>query len=90
MRVLHQHVFVDVYPWASSYRVTELRRGEVAFARQSGIAVAMAGIERSARAVAVDRETQDAADLAFEMSRLYADFNRVHPFGYLQSALICP
>ncbi len=80
MRDLHQHVFADVYPWAGSYRITELRRGDVVFAWQSGIAVAMAGIDQTARRVAADGEKLDTARLAFEMSRLYAEYNRVHPF----------
>ena len=66
--------------YLAGYRSTELRRGDVVFAWQSGIAVAMAGIDQTARHVAADGEKLDAAGLAFQMSRLYAEYNRVHPF----------
>ena len=32
VRVLHRHLFGDVYSWAGEYRTTELRRGEQGFA----------------------------------------------------------
>ena len=32
IRVLHQQLFADVYAWAGSYRVTELRLGDDVFA----------------------------------------------------------
>jgi cell filamentation protein len=76
---LHQHVFADVYPWAGRLRVTELRRGDVGFARRSAVAAATADIESAARQLATRADLDNAA-LAYEFSRLYGDYNQVHPF----------
>lgn len=80
VRMLHQHVFADVYPWAGSYRVTELRRGEAAFSWQSSVLPAMARIEAAARRLAVTGVDLDNAALGYAFARLYADYNQVHPF----------
>ncbi|MCW2687043.1 MAG: hypothetical protein JWR37_1933 [Mycobacterium sp.] len=79
-RVLHQHVFADVYPWAGSYRITELRLGETVFARRSTLPAAMAELEGGARMLAATGSGLDAAGLAYEFARLYADYNQIHPF----------
>jgi cell filamentation protein len=78
LRRIHQHVFADVYAWAGQYRVTELRRGETVFAPQSGVADGAARIEAAARRLA--GADLDEAGLAFELSRLYAEYNQIHPF----------
>jgi cell filamentation protein len=78
LRRIHQHVFADVYPWAGQYRVTELRRGDTAFAPRFTVADGAARVEDAARVLA--GTDLDEAGLAYELSRLYADYNQVHPF----------
>jgi cell filamentation protein len=78
LRRIHQHVFADVYSWAGQYRVTELRRGDTTFASQTGVADGAGRIEDGARALA--GADLDAPALAYELSRLYADYNQIHPF----------
>lgn len=78
-RVIHQQVFADVYAWAGEYRVTELRRGGAAFGWQADIAPQMDAVTGHARRVAADQPA-DAPALAYELSRLYADYNQIHPF----------
>jgi len=80
IRALHQHVFADVYPWAGQLRITELRRGEVVFARQTDLAPAVSRLEAAARALPEHLGPDDTARLAFELARWYADYNQVHPF----------
>jgi cell filamentation protein len=77
---LHQHVFADVYAWAGRLRITELRRGDVVFARQSDLEPAVSRLEATARALPEQVDSDDTARLAFELARLYADYNQVHPF----------
>ncbi|MET0699377.1 MAG: Fic family protein [Mycobacterium sp.] len=78
LRRMHQHVFADVYAWAGQYRVTELRRGDTVFAPQAGVAEGAARIESAARELA--GAELDEPGLAYELSRLYADYNQIHPF----------
>ncbi len=80
VRPIHRALFGDVYPWAGSYRVTELRLGNEPFARRSSVPRMMKRVETYARAlVADDTENNDGA-LAFQLARLYAEYNYVHPF----------
>lgn len=79
-RTLHRHLFSDVYAWAGTYRTTELRRGEHGFAWQSAIAARMTTIHRWARAVVAACAAHDTPRLAYELSRIYAEFNHIHPF----------
>ena len=79
IRVLHQQLFADVYAWAGSYRVTELRLGDDVFARQSSVEPMMDRLEESARAVVADSD-RTAEVLAAEFARLYTDYNHIHPF----------
>lgn len=78
VRTIHRHLFADVYAWAGSYRVTELRLGDEVFARRASVQRMMARIEATARAVAADETDDDA--LARQLARLYAEYNYVHPF----------
>jgi cell filamentation protein len=80
VRALHQHVFADVYSWAGHLRVTELHRGETAFAWQADLADAVAELDARAREVPAGLQAADTARLAFEFARWYADYNQVHPF----------
>ena len=80
MRDVHRHVFADVYPWAGSYRITELRRGDVVFAWQSGMRWRWPVSTRPRGASQQTGRSSTPPRLAFEMSRLYAEYNRVHPF----------
>jgi cell filamentation protein len=80
VRVLHRQLFADVYPWAGAYRATELRRGDQGFAWVSTIEAGMTRIHDAARAIVAAGAGYDDARLAYELARLYADFNQVHPF----------
>jgi cell filamentation protein len=77
-RRVHQHVFADVYSWAGELRITELRRGEVVFARKAELASRVGELVSRARTLA-DR-VLDSPRLAYEFARWYADYNQVHPF----------
>ena len=79
VRSIHKQLFADVYEWAGCYRVTELRLGDDVFARQSSVHQMMDLLEETARGLAVDDAEHDAA-LADQLARLYADYNRIHPF----------
>lgn len=79
-RPLHRHLFGDVYPWAGEYRKTELRRGDQGFAWQATIASRMANVHDATRSVVDAGVSQDDPRLAYELSRLYADYNQIHPF----------
>lgn len=79
-RVIHHHLFSDVYMWAGRYRTTELRRGQSAFAWRATIAARMATVHRSARAVVATCADHDTTRLAYELARIYAQYNQIHPF----------
>ena len=79
VRSIHKQLFADVYEWAGCYRVTELRLGDDVFARQSSVHQMMDLLEETARGMAADDAEHDAA-LADQLARLYADYNRIHPF----------
>jgi cell filamentation protein len=76
----HQHVFADVYAWAGDFRITELRKGETLFAWQSEIRPAMQRITWAARRLAEAGGDLDSGALAYRFARIYAEYNRVHPF----------
>lgn len=78
VRRIHEQVFADVFPWAGQLRSTELRRGDDVFALQSGLVEALDLVEDQARSVAAAR--RDRTGLGYELSRLYAHYNHVHPF----------
>ncbi|MGH3725974.1 MAG: Fic family protein [Mycobacterium sp.] len=79
-RMLHQHVFADVYPWAGNFRTTELQRGKTDFIWRSMVAAATADIEHEAREIVDPRLSLDADGLAYRLARVYANYNHVHPF----------
>jgi cell filamentation protein len=80
VRVLHRQLFADVYPWAGSYRTTELRRGEQGFAWVSTIEAGMAKVHDKALSIVACSSGYDEVRLAYELATLYADFNQLHPF----------
>lgn len=80
VRLLHRQLFADVYSWAGSYRVTELKRGDDVFARRSSVARMMNRVEARARALVAERPENHTDALADQLARLYADYNYVHPF----------
>lgn len=80
VRVLHRQLFADVYPWAGAYRTTELRRGEQGFAWVSTIESGMARVHDEAASIVADSMGYDELRLAYELAKLYADYNQVHPF----------
>jgi cell filamentation protein len=79
-RAIHAHLFGDVYSWAGQYRTTELRRGQQGFAWVSTIASEMTRVHDTARSVVDAGDSYDNPRLAYELARLYTDYNQVHPF----------
>lgn len=79
VRSLHRLLFSDVYEWAGSYRVCELRLGDEVFARQSSVQRRMTRVEASAQAL-VDMAAGSDAALADRLAALYAEYNYAHPF----------
>jgi cell filamentation protein len=79
IRAIHRQLFADVYGWAGDFRVTELRLGDDVFARRASVPRAAARIVAAARALASDKALVDDA-LAYQLARLYAEYNYVHPF----------
>jgi cell filamentation protein len=79
VRSIHKQLFGDVYTWAGSYRITELRLGDDVFARQSAVHQMVDRLEETARALAADGADHHTA-LAEQLARLYADYNHIHPF----------
>jgi cell filamentation protein len=79
VRAIHRQLFADVYGWAGDYRVTELRLDEDVFARRASVQRRAALVEETARALADDVGNHGDA-LAYQLARLYADYNYVHPF----------
>jgi cell filamentation protein len=80
VRVLHRHLFVDVYSWAGELRTTELRRGDHGFAWQSALSSGIAGLHDAVAQVSEVGVAQDGPRLEYELARLYADYNQLHPF----------
>jgi cell filamentation protein len=80
VRAIHRHLFGDVYSWAGQYRTTELRRGQQGFAWVSTIASQMTRVHDTARSVVDAGASYDNPRLAWELARLYTDYNQVHPF----------
>lgn len=80
VRVLHRQLFSDVYAWAGAYRTTELRRGDQGFGWVSMIDSGTAGIHQRAGEVAAAGSDYDDERLVYELARLYADYNQIHPF----------
>jgi cell filamentation protein len=79
-RDAHRHLFSDAYSWAGEYRTTELRRGDQGFAWQSSIAEDMAKLTDGVLDLAQAGVAYDNPRLSYEMARVYADYNRIHPF----------
>ena len=82
VRAAHEcrQLFADVYSWAGSYRVTELRLGDDVFARRSSLLRMMRRVEMTARALVADHDENHDSALARQLARLYADYNYIHPF----------
>jgi len=80
VRAIHGHLFGDVYSWAGKYRTTELRRGQQSFALVSSIESQMTRVHDTAQSVVDAGASYDNPRLAWELARLYTDYNQVHPF----------
>ncbi|HEX7827664.1 MAG TPA: Fic family protein [Mycobacterium sp.] len=80
VRAIHGHLCGDVYSWAGKYRTTELRRGQQSFALVSSIPSQMTRVHETAQAVVEAGSSYDNPRLAWELARLYTDYNQVHPF----------
>jgi cell filamentation protein len=79
-RVLHRHLFGDVYSWAGEYRTTELLRGDQGFVSRSAIAARMTELHDSAQSIVDAGTSLDNPRLAYELARLYSEYNQIHPF----------
>ncbi len=77
---LHRELFGDVYPWAGELRTVDLRRGDSAFTWQVDIAARLDEIRLAATALADIGAGFDDPRLAWELSRIYARYNQIHPF----------
>ncbi|MDT5096953.1 MAG: cell filamentation protein [Mycobacterium sp.] len=77
---IHRQLFADVYAWAGSYRVTDLRLGDDVFASRSSVQRLMARVEAGARALVADDAGNRDDALARQLARFYAEYNYVHPF----------
>jgi cell filamentation protein len=78
--LLHRRLFADVYAWAGEPRTCELRRGDCGFAWQSALCDGLAALRLAIDAVVELGAAQDDSRLAYELARLYADYNQLHPF----------
>ncbi|MBX7448498.1 Fic family protein [Mycolicibacterium sp. 3033] len=78
VRDIHRHLFGGVYAWAGRYRTVELRRGKHSFGSVSAIGDAMGAVHERAQQLA--GADHDEARLAYELARIYADYNQIHPF----------
>jgi len=78
--VLHRELFGDVYSWAGQYRTVDIRRGDSAFLWPSDIADAMTEIGAAAQGLTDVGRDHDNPRLAWELSRIYARYNQIHPF----------
>ena len=77
---VHRRIFSDVYSWAGEYRTTELRRGEQGFAWQSTIAAGMTRLRDRVHELTAVGFAYDDHRLSYELARVYADYNQIHPF----------
>ncbi len=80
VRVLHRELFGDLYDWAGEPRTVDIRRGNSAFTWQVDIAAGLAEIQLAATVLADIGAGFDNPRLAWELSRLYARYNQIHPF----------
>lgn len=78
VRDIHRHLFGEAYAWAGRYRTVELRRGKQSFGSVSAIGDAMAALHDRAQQLAGG--AHDTPRLAYELARIYADYNQIHPF----------
>lgn len=78
VRDIHRYLFGEAYAWAGRYRTVELRRGKQSFGSVSAIGDAMAAVHDRAQQLADG--THDTPRLAYELARIYADYNQIHPF----------
>ncbi|MEH3142791.1 MAG: Fic family protein [Mycobacterium kyogaense] len=77
-RDIHRHLFGGVYSWAGHYRTVDIRRGKHSFGSVSSISDAMEAVH--ARAQQLTGDDHDAPRMAYELARIYADYNQIHPF----------
>ncbi|MDR3664742.1 MAG: Fic family protein [Mycobacterium sp.] len=80
LRSLHRQLFGDVYPWAGELRIVDLRRGDSGFAWQSDVAAGMDEIQFATIELVAVGAGYDNPRLAWELSRIYARYNHLHPF----------
>jgi cell filamentation protein len=80
IRALHRELFGDVYEWAGELRTVDIRRGDSAFTWQVDVAAGLAEIQSAAKVLADVGAGLDNPRLAWELARLYARYNQIHPF----------
>lgn len=79
LKVIHRHLFRDIYEWAGEVRTVEISKGQSQFQFRQYIETGMADIHR--RIVKSDflRGLQ-RPEFAVEAGRIIGDVNYVHPF----------
>ncbi|MGV0779939.1 Fic/DOC family protein [Mycolicibacterium sp. XJ775] len=80
VRSLHRQVFGDVYAWAGESRIVELRKGDSAFGPCSHIPRALTVLQAEINRLAGEGSDIDDGKLSYHLSRIYADYNQIHPF----------
>jgi len=80
VRHIHGQLFSDVYSWAGEYRITDLRRGDQGFAWVSSIETGMARLSDAVAELVEAGASYDNPRLSYELARIYADYNQIHPF----------
>ncbi|WP_328813682.1 Fic family protein [Rhodococcus sp. NBC_00297] len=75
---VHRYVFQDFYVWAGDVRTVELSKNGTAFARCSVVWDGLMGVHETI--LSADWAAADRGELAYLLSRTYADLNQVHPF----------
>ncbi|MBJ8342097.1 Fic family protein [Antrihabitans sp. YC3-6] len=77
---LHQQIFGDVYAWAGQNRITDLRRGDSAFATVDTLDARMELIAAMTTEMIATCDAVSDSEFAYLLARLYALYNHTHPF----------
>jgi len=79
LRIIHRHLFQDVYDWAGEIRTVEIAKGGHQFQFQRYIHTGMADVHRRLKDVKFLRGLSRAA-FAAAAGKIVGDVNYVHPF----------
>lgn len=81
LKIIHQHILGDMYPWAGEFRSTDLKMGSAL--TESAVPadqVEAAAIKALARLAQIKPETMKVAEYAVEISKVYMDLYKASPF----------